>query len=181
MTNNLKEKIFLGLFIIFVLGTLSWIGWGIASMIGNYADNVYPLSKADAKFSRAQGTNSLSTFANYAEDGLGLLEPYSGNEAWIFPTDNTNMDVIKGDIQIIINNSRAAANVTNYGSDAYQEALDNAKESLTVQMDKLIDVKYQYGGLGRRYVGLIWGWILAFIAIIVFMFVFAALSDYFYY
>lgn len=165
----------------FLFGSPAWIGWGIACCVGNYLDNVYPLSQANAKFSRAIGTNSLTTFAEYGEEGLALLESYSGNEDWWFPTDRTDIDLIKLDIQVIINNSLTAANVTAYGSDAYQEALDNAKESLNYQIGRICSVEILYSGLGKSYIGLIWGWIGIFVVFIILLCIGAYREDKDYY
>ena len=175
-----KYNIFKALTLILLLVLVGWLVWAPFSAVGNYSENVYPFARADAKFDRAKGTNSLLTFADYTEDGLAILERYSGNEDWFFPTDFTNMDLIKLDIQIIINNSRLAANITTYGSDAYQETLDNAKESLGVQTERLGNVELLYLGAGKSYIGLIWGWIGILIAILVFMAIFRCLWDYYY-
>lgn len=167
MKRETRVRLYGILTIIFVLATIGWIIWGVCCCIGNYKDNVYPFSQADSKFTRALGTNNLNVFADYAEEALAVLDGYSGNENWWFPTDNTDMDLIRLDINIIINNSRIAANVTTYGSDAYQEALDNSKESLNVQLDRLGSVESLYWGLGEVYVGLIWGWIILLFTFII--------------
>jgi len=164
-----------------LISTLAWIGWAVAGCIGNYGDNVYPFSQANAKFARAIGTNNLNVFAEYSQDGLDILEPYSGNEDYWFPTDRTDIDFIKLDIQIIINNSLIAANSTTYGSDAYQEALDNAKESLSYQIERIDSVETLYMGFGESYIGIIWSWIGIFVLLIILFGISVWYWDYEYY
>lgn len=153
--------------IFFALILVGWVFWGIACAFGNYNDNVYPFDRADDQFNRAMGTNNLGTFADYAEDGLETISRYSGNEDWWYPTINTDMDSIKLDISLIIENARVVENTINRSSDAYQEALDNAKESLAVQVTRLETVQWLYLGGGRTYIGLIWGWIAILITLII--------------
>ena len=162
---------------LFVALLVGWMIWGILCCVGNLNDNVYPFNQADSKFDRAIGTNSLLTFAEYTEEGLFILDGYSGNEEWFLPTDRTNMDLIKLDIQIIINNSILAANMTTYGSDAYQEALDNAKESLDVQTERLARVELLYLGGGKSYIAPFWIWVGVFIATIVLLCIFGCIWD----
>lgn len=174
-TENIVRKISgVGVLLLFIF-LIGWSVWGIMCSFGNYTDNVYQLDRVDQQFNRAHGTNNLETFADYTETGLIMLSRYNGNEAWWFPTIETDMDSIKIDIGLIINNSRLLANTTVYGSDAYQEALDNAKESLNVQRDRLKAVKWFYIGGGKSYIGLIWGWIFTLFAAIIIM---GALANY---
>ena len=166
--------IFTWLFVALFVGL---IVLAISCCVGNLSDNVYPFTQANSKFDRAIGTNSLLTFAEYTEDGLAILDGYSGNEEWFYPTDRTDMDLIRLDIQIIINNSILAANMTTYGSDAYQEALDNAKESLSIQLERLDSVELLYLGAGESYIAPVWIWIGVFIAIIVLLWIFGFVWD----
>lgn len=163
----ITKKTFTGIAIILFLFIIGWVVWGIVCCVGNYNDNVYTLSRADSQFNRALGTNNLDIFADYTEAGLLIIDGYSGNEAWFYPTISTDMDSIKLDISLIIDNARIASNSTPYGSDAYQEALDNAKESLRLQMGRLNDVEGLYMGFGKSYIGLIWGYIAVLIVAII--------------
>lgn len=116
---------------------LSLLCLPIVTPIVSYVINGYPIVQIDGILARAQSVNRLEDVADYAEEALEKLEPYTGNPQWLFPTDETDMDLIKNDLQIIITQVREQADNLTIGTDSYQEALDNAYERIDIIRDQL--------------------------------------------
>ena len=94
-----------------------------------YSGKPYELSQSSDWVYRARATNDLLDMSKYLNKSLGILENYSGNPAWIFPTPDTNLDYIKENIRECVGNCIDYSNLTD--EMAYQQAVHNLQTTLS--------------------------------------------------
>lgn len=141
---KIRKNIYTIVSVISIFSFITVFSTSVYMGLVNLNNNVYPLDQALSYFNNAQGTNNLNNFVDNVEKGVPFLDKYQGNEAFWFPTDWTNENSIKLAIQDIIDNAILYENSTEYGTDAYQEAIDTTKEALHIQQSRLESVKDLY-------------------------------------
>ncbi|RLC83383.1 MAG: hypothetical protein DRJ03_17385 [Chloroflexi bacterium] len=112
----------------------------IALPLNYYFATIYPMDRAKAYLSAALSTTNLYEVANYTRKALGELAPYHGNPCWIAPTVRTDIDDIKKCLEEIITTCVECARATHPGTDAYQEALDTARNRIHEVMSRIDNV-----------------------------------------
>lgn len=126
---------------------------------------MYPLSQCYAFLNNAQGEAYADEMAANVEVALDLLIPYSGNPVWFFPTQATNMDDIKEDLTQIADRLWETHYELNTTSDAYQQALDDIRDDIAIQAERISVTKDWYLLTPLNILGLILVWVLSIILI----------------
>jgi hypothetical protein len=94
-----------------------------------YQDKQYEGVQAKEWLWRARATNDLNDMAKYLSKSEDLLQDYHGNPQWLYPTPDTDFDLIRENINESISNCyKWSGNTT---SDfAYQQAVHNLQETI---------------------------------------------------
>ena len=98
-------------------------------MVTFHNQNVYPADQAKEWLWRARATNDLADMAKYLGKAELLLQSYRGNPIWIFPTPDTDYDLIRGNIREVIANCEAWGGGSQKDF-AYQQAVHNLQETI---------------------------------------------------
>lgn len=126
-----------------------------------HASTVYPADTAMEWLWRARATNDLGNMDTYLQKSLDGLQNYHGNPAMIFPTPDTNYDLIKDNINETIATAKKIANATDVGSMAHQQAVQNLQETVKEIADHLSNADSALGiNIGINPLG----WALMFMA-----------------
>jgi len=113
--------------------------FGIAVAIHAYWNTIYAIDRAKGWLGRAQTAGTPESYIIYMEEALKLLKPFHGNPCWLFPTEYTNMDNIKRDIESCIERAQVLSTLSPE-SDAYQQGMDDLRGKITVFHDQLEQV-----------------------------------------
>jgi len=114
---------------------------GIALLIGCYSQHVYSLDKANGYLQRAETAGAADEMIYFTSKAQTLLEPYSGNPAWIFPTPSTNITLIKQSLETCKWRLKALSNL-DITSEAYQQGLDDIRGKLRTAESNLEDASW---------------------------------------
>ena len=95
-----------------------------------YSNTVYQADIGKEWLWRARATNDLNDMANYLQKSLDQLESYNGNPKWLYPSPDTDYNLIKDNIRETIRNARTWSNQTG-SSFAYQQAVSNLQETIS--------------------------------------------------
>jgi len=109
---------------------------GIVLPLMHYYNKVYPLDIAKGYLDRAMASGDVEGMITYSGKALEVLEPYSGNPKWIFPTPDTDFDLIKQNLRECIDRLNTLSELPR-DSDAYQQGLDDVRAKLKVIRDNL--------------------------------------------
>jgi hypothetical protein len=110
-----------------------------------YGDNQYEGNQAKEWMWRARATNDLNDMAKYLQKAETLLQDYHGNPAWLYPTPDTDFDLIRTNInESIMNCYKWSTNAT--GDMAYQQAVHNLQETIVEVAEHLDSALGQMGG-----------------------------------
>jgi hypothetical protein len=113
---------------IILLGTIVAYILLIAFTVMQYSGEPYQLSQSSDWIYRARATNDLVDMSKYLNKSLDIMEQYTGNPAWIFPTPDTDLDYIKENVRECIGNCEEYSTLTD--EMAYQQAVHNLQETL---------------------------------------------------
>ena len=126
-------------------------------------------SQSDQLFSRAFSTNNIEVFADLSEQAIAYYDDFEGNPDWLFPLDKTIWSVIREDANVIIDTARIAANNSEIGSDAYEEALNSAIDSMNITQDRFNGNLLREQIHPRKFFSDYQWWIWVFVAFILFI------------
>lgn len=121
----------------------------------NYSGKPYELDQSAEWVYRARATNDLNDMSKYLNESLKILEKYSGNPAWWFPKPDTNIDLIRSNIEECVRNCFEFNNLTDF---AYQQAVHNLQETeLEIAEHLTLASGYAEGNIAYT----IWGIVVA--------------------
>jgi len=123
---------FLAATIIFPVASIAWY-YSVP-----YPDYIYPIDRAQGYIKQAQATNNFDQISQYMGLALMELEGHSGNPAWIWPTPDVNIDLIKGNMEKIIVTAEAMK-AEGLGSMAYHQSLQNTHEQALQKISHNLD------------------------------------------
>ena len=142
----------------------------IAQGMTFYNDEQYQAAQAKEWMWRARATNDLTDMAKYLSTSEELLQDYHGNYNWLYPTPDTDFDLIRQNINETIMNCHkwSAGNITDM---AYQQAVHNLQTTISEIADHLDAATGHIGQnptknpIGYFLFGMFfWWWIVAIIA-----------------
>ena len=108
---------------------------GLAIAVHAYMTVVYPIDRAIGYLNQAQTAGSPSTMANYMEQARDIIEERQGNPCWILPTESTNWDIIKANLEECIQYARSMAS-SDFNGDL-QQGMDDIRGKLRVFCEQM--------------------------------------------
>jgi len=113
---------------------------GIVAVIHAYWTTVYAIDRSRGWLGRAQTAGTPTEFVTYMRESLKLLEPFHGNPVWWLPTEYTNVDRIKTDMESSIKRAEVLSELSPQ-SDAYQQGMDDLRGKVNIFDDQLVQIK----------------------------------------
>ena len=107
--------------------------WSIVVTLGViayvYNTKGYPIEIAISLLNRAEATGSVESMIEYVESCREILESYSGNPVWFYPTKYTDFDLIKRDLHGCLERLRILKTLPR-DSDAFNQGIDDIRDRL---------------------------------------------------
>jgi hypothetical protein len=122
-----------------IVGVSLFYGWA-------YPDYQYPMQKASDYLNLAGATANLTQIAGYVSNSYQLVQNFSGNPVWWYPTPDTSWGLLKADmISTISIAEHVAANSSGPDSYAYQQEVSNIHTNLIPNIqNRLSDITTNY-------------------------------------
>ncbi len=114
----------------------------VFSAVYGYSQTYYKLDVASSYLIRGASTSDADEIANYIERALDFI-PREGNPVWIFPTPRTDFALIRSDLMRLHESARSLAS-EGKGSSAYQQGVDQIKDSLVRIRDQIMEAAFFY-------------------------------------
>jgi len=116
---------------------LVYLLFGLSTAVSAYVVDIYPLEMAAGYLSRAMSAGNADEMISYTTQAYRLIPPI-GNPVWVLPTHRTDFNLIRSDIESILDRLSAISR-TPRETAAYAQTLNDLRERLDVIIGHLYE------------------------------------------